>query len=451
MKSTGRLTDKGIRVAARFNLDGKPAPIVSGSLIPFHGTPCYVSGESEAEGMPATIQSQVYTDITYDKSLYPNIFIENTGVQLPPEIDWMQEWNEGLDTEEILTKIVEGDSKLNFKGIRDFGYDHPIILIKGAAESGARNLKVFEVQDDRAQMKEDELRAAAQFVADVSRGQNVVIQAAVFTNPELWASPELMEKFVERQVLEWNTPVNRDTYPRSQIYGSMRIVASSSHPDKKYDTAFPISLMSLQVATNVGRGGTLETLLEEYIQPQFRKQIMNGLHAEGPKVMNAMNQYMESYGPEWEKCTGKTIGEDLRGVSYGWANYLMSDYVISPVFEKRGRLVDIEPLFDDNGRRIGSKPILQDEEGRFEGKIVDWQFIHLEPNVGIGLWDRYNLREQANEIERNQKTGSKFDWSNIGQSDRIVLKNYVLSGEEYLKANFGKDGIDRKSVNKAAE
>jgi hypothetical protein len=34
----------------------------------------------------------------------------------------------------------------------------------------------------------------------------------------------------------------RQTYPRSQIYGSMRIVASSSpHPRKNYDTAFPPS------------------------------------------------------------------------------------------------------------------------------------------------------------------------------------------------------------------
>ncbi len=447
----GRLTDKGIRIAARFTHKGQPAPVVAGALIPFHGHPVYISGQSEEEGMPATIQSLVYTDITYDKSLYPQIFTEDSDVALPPEIDWLNEWNQELKLEELLEKIVEGYPKHKFSGLRAFAKDHPIILIKGAAESGARNLKVFEVQDERTRIKEDELLAAARFVSDVSRGQNVVIQAAVFTNPELWASPELMENFVDRQVLEWNTPVNRDAYPRSQIYGTMRIVASSSHPKKKYDTAFPISLMSLQVATNVGRGGTLEPLRPEFVHEKHRKQIIDGLHAEAPKVMKAMNAFVERYGSTWEKNTGLKIGDDLRGVSYGWANYLMCDYVILPIFERNGRLVDILPEYDEKGRRIGSIPILQDEKGRFEGNIIDWKFIHLEPNVGIGLWDRYNLREQAFEEKLSHEKGREFDWYNVGRSDRVVMRNFVLSGEDYLKANFGQDGIDRKAVHQAMD
>ncbi|MFB3786846.1 MAG: hypothetical protein ACE15F_10815 [bacterium] len=450
-KAAGRLTPKGIRVAARFVKNGRPSPVAVGGLVPFHGLPIYVNGQSEAEGMPATIQSQVYTDITYDKSLYPRIYTPETGVQLPPEIDWLNEWNEDLDADSILQRIAEGYPEKRFPGLRTFALEHPIILIKGAAESGARNLKVFEVQDDHARVREDGLKETARFVYDVSRGQNVVIQAAVFTNPELWASPELMESFVERQILEWNTPVNRDSYPRSQIYGSMRIVTCSSHPKRKYETAFPISLMSLQVATNVGRGGTLEPLREEHIRKPFRKMILEGLRAEGPKVMEALNRYVKKYGAEWEAHTGKTIGQDLRGVSYGWANYLMCDYVITPVFKRRGRLVDILPVFDENGRRVGSKPILQDETGRFEGEIVDWRFIHLEPNVGIGLWDRYNLREEANERISSQREGRPFDWNRVGQGDRVVLRSYVLGGEEYLKANFGKKGIQRAKIEKAVE
>ena len=447
-KVSGRLTAKGIRIAARFMQNGKPAPVVAGSLIPFHGMPLYVSGESEAEGMPATTQSQVIFDVTYDKSLYPQVYTPETKVCLPPETDWLNEWNTGLSGEQIIEKIKDGWPEKNYRGMREFAKEHPIVLIKGAAESGARNLKVFEVQDDHAQIKEDELLNAAHFVYDVSRGQNVVIQAAIFTNPELWASPELMDSFVDRQILEWNTPVNRDSYPRSQIYGSMRIVACSSSPKKKYDVAFPISLMSLQVATNVGRGGTLEPLCSELIQPKFRKEIMEGLKAEGPKMMNAITKFIETYGPEWEKKTGKKIGEDLRGVSYGWANYLMGDFVITPVYKRYGRLVDIQPLFDDDGRRIGSKPILQDAGGRFDGEITKWKFIHLEPNVGIGLWDRFNLREEVNERICARREGDAFNPDHIGQSDRIILKNFVLAGEEYLKANFGKKGIYKNTVTK---
>ncbi len=447
-RAEGRLTPKGIRIAARFGSADNPKPIVAGVLIPFHGQPVYVSGQSEEQGVPATIQSLIYTDITYDKSLYPAIYTEQTGVHLPPEIDWLNVWNQGLSSDEVLNRIREGYSEKSFRGLREFGYEHPIILIKGAAESGARNLKVFEVQDEFAQIKEDALNDAARFVYDVSRGQNVVIQAAVFTNPELWASPELMESFIDRQILDWNTPVNRDSYPRSQIYGTMRIVVSSSSPDQPYDTAFPISLMSLQVATNVGRGGTLEPLRPEHVQEQFREQIMNGLRAEGPKVMNALNAYVKDHATEWEQQSGQVLREDLRGVSYGWANYLMCDYVIMPVFERRGRLVDILPVFDDNGRRIASKPILQDEEGRFEGRIIDWKFIHLEPNVGIGLWDRYNLREEIYEAKHSTASGKPYNWDNVGQSDRIVLRNFVLSGRDYLKANFP-SGIRRDEVNRA--
>ncbi len=443
-KASGRLTPKGIRVAARFMQAGKPSPVVVSGLMPFHGLPLYVSGQTEAEGLPATTQSRILSDITYDKSIYPAIFTPESGVHLPPEIDWMNEWTQGASAQDALREISEGRD--GFSGLRSFAKEHPIVLIKGAAESGARNLKVFEIQDEYARIKEDALLDAAKFALQVSKSQNVVIQTAIMTSPELWASPELIDRFVDRQVLEWNTPVKREHYPRPQIYGSLRIVASSSNPKRKYDTAFPISLTSLQVATNVGRGGTLETLRPEYIQEKYQKQILDGLRKEGPKVLNAVNEYIKTHGAEWEKKTGLPIGEDLRGVSYGWANYLMCDYLVLPVFKRNGRLVDIEPEYDAEGRRIGSKAVLQDEQGRFEGEIAEWRFIHLEPNVGIGLWDRYNLREEVAEHEAVMRKERKFDWNHIGQSDRVVLTNFALSSAEYLRANFGRKGVKREAV-----
>ncbi|MDP8243483.1 MAG: hypothetical protein P9L94_05320 [Candidatus Hinthialibacter antarcticus] len=450
-KASGRLTPKGIRVAARFAQNGKPSPIAVSGLMPFHGLPLYDSGQTEAEGLPATTQSRILSDITYDKSIYPGIFTPKTGVHLPPEIDWMQDWTQGASSKDALREICEGRPANGFSGLRAFAKEHPIVLIKGAAESGARNLKVFEIQDDYTRIQEDALLDAAKFVLQVSKSQNVVIQTAIMTSPELWASPELIDRFVDRQVLEWNTPVKREHYPRPQIYGSLRIVASSSNPKRKYDTAFPISLISLQVATNVGRGGTLETLRPEFIQERYRKQILDGLHKEGPKALNAVNEYIKQHGAEWEQRTGLKIGEDLRGVSYGWANYLMCDYLVLPVFKRNGRLVDLEPEWDAQGRRIGTKAVLQDERGRFEGEIAEWQFIHLEPNVGIGLWDRYNLREEVQENEAVLRGERKFDWNNIGQSDRVVLTNFALSSAEYLKANFGRSGVQRANITKAFE
>jgi hypothetical protein len=99
--------------------------------------------------------------------------------------------------------------------------------------------------------------------------------------------------------------------------------------------------------------------------------------------------------------------------------------------------VDIEPRFDKSGERLPSAIILEDSEGRFEGEISSWRFIHLEPNVGIGLWDRFSLREEEWERYFAEQQGRQFNWNNIGKDDRIVLRNFALMAEEYVKANFG--------------
>jgi hypothetical protein len=227
--------------------------------------------------------------------------------------------------------------------------------------------------------------------------------------------------------------VERSLYPRSKVYGSLRIIACSSHPDRPYELAFPICLCSLQVATNVGRGGTLDVLLPEYIQEEHRDSIQAGLRAEAPKVMKACARFASKYEARFEKARNRKCGKDLRGVPYSWSPYLMLDYLATPVFERPGRLVDIEPEYGDSGERIGSRVILEGPEGRYEGKIAGWRFIHLEPNVGIGLWDRYNLREEEHERSRAAKIGEAVDWDRIGQSDRTVLRTFVQAGEDYLR------------------
>jgi hypothetical protein len=92
---------------------------------------------------------------------------------------------------------------------------------------------------------------------------------------------------------------------------------------------------------------------------------------------------------------------------------------------------------------VASRIILEDGTGRFEAKIVSWRFVHLEPNVGIGLWDRYNLREQEWEGAMAKREGRSFDWNAVGHDDRIVLRNFAQAGREYLEANFGKNYFAR--------
>jgi len=425
----GTLTSKGIRLAVRFT---RPVPV--GSMIPFHGLPIYESGQTEDIGLPATVQSLIFSDVTYDKSLYPQIYVPSSGVRMPPEMDWKQEYSAGKEEGQIKGLMTKGVPQNGFAGLERFAATHSIVLIKGAAESGARNLKVFDLQDEAGRVQPHRVAEAVDFLYEVSRRQNVVVQAAILTSPEFWAAPELMKRFVERQILEWNQPVLRDRLPRSQVYGSLRIVASSAHPDQPYDIAFPIVLSSLQVATNVGRGGTLEKLLDEFVQEKYRRQIRSGLEREAPKVMKAMARFARRYEKQFQQARGRSVGVDARGVSYAWPPYLMLDYLVTPVFSRPGRLVDIEPVYDGAGERVGSVPVLQDEEGRFQARISSWRFIHLEPNVGIGLWDRFNLREEVIEEQASKREGRPFNWDNVGTSDRVVLRNFVIAGEQYLDA-----------------
>jgi hypothetical protein len=429
LAAAGSLTPKGVRLAVRFS-----RPVVAGSCVPYHGNVLYTSGQLEDAGLPYTVQSLVHSDITYDKNLYPEVY-QDSGVEMPPEIDWLTEYQHGVPREQALNEISEGRN--GYLGLRKFAEQHPIVLIKGSAESGARNLRVFEIGRGAGAWDEAELAAAALFVYERAVKQNMVIQEAARTTPEFWASPQYMDNFVDRQVTEWHAAVIRDRHPRAQIYDSLRIIASSSHPDRPYDLTHLLVMSSLQVATNVGRGGTLEPLMDEFIQPRYRRAIREGLAGQVPLVMQALARYAPRFAESFRGRHGREIGEDLRGVSYGWPAQLMLDYLVTAVFERDGKLVDIEPRFDCRGERLPSAIILEDAQGRFEAKIVGWRLIHLEPNVGIGLWDRFNLREEFWERRRAEQEGREINWDAIGHDDRVAMRNFAIAGQEYLEANFG--------------
>ena len=150
--------------------------------------------------------------------------------------------------------------------------------------------------------------------------------------------------------------------------------------------------------------------------------------------MAAMAQYAPGYEAAFQQQRQRPIGADGRGVSYAWPTYLMLDFLVSPVFDRPGRLVDIEPVYDAQGRRTGSVPVVQNESGRHRADIDSWHFVHLEPNVGIGLWDRFNLREEVIEARAADAEQRPFDWDRVGTSDRVVLRNFVIAGEQYLDA-----------------
>ena len=138
-------------------------------------------------------------------------------------------------------------------------------------------------------------------------------------------------------------------------------------------------------------------------------------------------------GQQFVAEEGREIGQDATGVPYSFPRYMMLDFLVQPIFAEEGQLVDLEPIFDESGKRTGSRFILQQGEKRITGHIKDWRVVLIEPNIGIGLWDRLALRE----IYFNVQATDKPDWSKVGANARVVLRDFASAGEDYLKAIKG--------------
>jgi hypothetical protein len=469
---------KGIRVAASFK-----EPVLIGCCIAHHHHPLEI-GLTEA-GYPATDKSPFLFDLTYNKSLYPVMYAAKSSqdlVLLPPQIDWFKEettlnLNEQLNkynktyqqAEEYIIHLIK-------QRLRPFALEHGILIAKGAAESGARNLNRFDIRnlsgvaDNNSHndlLDESVLTEAAKFIYQVSKGQNVTIQRAIVSTPLSWMSGFAVQKFLERQIVEHSVSVNIDRYPKDFIYGTLRVIYSSPVPDlsdlsnpNNWQASHLISLSSLQMATNVGRQGTLEILSPEMIHAKFRDRFIEKLNEAGKKAMSMTSQFGPTYWNEEinlrgsgynNKSNNVDSGEqkilpfkqrkpnlpekDASGTPYWWPRYLMLDLIAEALFiDKDGKeiagahIIDITTSQTNDGGDQ-SVYLVRDKNGRVcEGKIYDFLFWLLEPNVGIGLWPNYWKREFVRCQEQQVD-----DYTQVGVSDRIVLSNFLKAGNEFLK------------------
>ncbi|NKB70794.1 MAG: hypothetical protein GKR89_27300 [Candidatus Latescibacteria bacterium] len=437
--AAAQVPHKGVRVAAAFN-----RPLLGALVYPFHGDPRYTAGLYEDCGLPYTVQSLFHTWTTYDKAKYPDIFAPETGVDMPAEIDWLASYTAGVDEAQIKRWISEGHPDKGFPGLRAFSQDYRIVMVKDAAESGGRNAGAFLLRRQDGQVDEEQLEDAVDFIYQISLQHNVSIQEVILASPEYWASEEFMQSFVERQIVDWGSPVERQRRPRTQLYGSHRIILSTADPEsddwqQKWNISHWITLNSKQLITNVGRGGTLEQFLPEYIRAEHRQAIVDKLAASGRRVLEALAAYEDKRGALYEKESGRAVGADLMGVSYGNPRYMMLDFLIAPVFAQPGGLVDIRPVFDAAGQRLGGEFLQRQGDSYFAGEIADWRVVMIEPNIGVGLWDRLALREEYHEQARASAAGEAEDLDRIGRNARIILSDLTRAGETYLAA-LGKGG-----------
>jgi hypothetical protein len=421
---TAGVGPKGIRIAARFT-----TPVTCAVVFPFHRHPKYNSGLLEELGLPYSSQSRFHTWTTYDKAKYPAIFTPETGVEIPGEMDWLCADTRALGEEETRRILEHGDPARGFPGFRAFAERFPLVMVKDAAESGGRGQKAFPLRGADGALDETVLREAIDFTYLISLKQNVAVQEVIIASPEYWATEEFLQSFVDRQVQEWGAAVNRTRRPRTNIYGSQRLILSSADPAAGWHVSHPITLNSRQLITNVGRGGTLDIMRPECIRPEFRDQLLRRLHEAGERAMRALARYGETAAERYRAETGREIGTDATGLSYAVPRYMMLDYLVQPVFAEDGTLIDLEPVYDADGQRTGSAFVLQQGDRRITGTVKDWRVVLIEPNIGIGLWDRVALREEI-----YAHTAHGIDWTRVGVNARIVLGDFARTGWQYLQA-----------------
>ncbi len=431
---------KGVRIAARFS-----EPVTAAVVLPMHGSEVYDGGHLERLGLPFSIQSRYHTWTTYDKAKYADIFTPDTGVTFPDEIDWLHEWTTDSDEPTVLEHIKRGRPDSSFEGLISFARQHRIVMVKDAAESGGRRQKAFEIGAPDGTPIDQAVDDAAEFLYQISLHHNVAVQEVIVSSPEAWATEGFLERFTDRQITDWSRPIVRDRQPLTPLFGSFRIILSTDRPqaedrERHWHVSHKITLNSTQLITNIGRGGTLEILRPSDIRPEFRSSIIDALEDAGRKTMEAMSAYENQTASEYEEETGDAIGCDLTGVSYGVPRYLMLDFLLRPVFDRPGELVEIAPDLDESETRVGSLFMLHDGSCTFEGKIVDWQVILIEPNIGVGLWDRVAIREEERERERAAAAGEPMNWDRVGENARIVLRDLTRAGTEYMTALRDKSG-----------
>ena len=426
---------KGIRLAARFT-----RPLRAAVVYPFHGDPRYHEGRLEDCGLPYSVQSLFHTWTTYDKAKYPDIFDAASGVDVPHEIDWLAADTRRSRSEAAVRKWIEnGLEGSGYPGLREFARRHRLVMIKDAAESGGRNARAFVLRRlASTSIDEGELRRAVDFVYQISLRHNAAIQEVILSSPEAWATDAFIDSFVRRQVIEWGAAVERRRRPRSPIYGSHRVIVSSADPaadlplEQRWHLSHWITLNSKQLITNVGRGGSLERFLPEIVRPSCRQALFDGLAAAARRVMEALAAYEERGAGAYRRDTGRAVGRDLSGLSYGTPRYMMLDFLVTPRFAEAGDLVEVN-------REAGVEPVfvLQHGDRRFPGTLDGWRVVLIEPNIGVGLWDRVALREEARERAASEADGRPFERDRVGENARIVLRDLSRGGEDYLRALGG--------------
>ncbi|MFH1753106.1 MAG: hypothetical protein ABH875_02890, partial [Candidatus Omnitrophota bacterium] len=454
---------KGIFCAIKFT-----SPVPMDVPLPLHGHPLFVNGDLEEAGYPHTINgARIFSDAAYSKDVGPLAHDPKKGgwVLMPPEIDWQKEWTfqEGkkaggkrVTAKDIKGWIRNGKPGTTYVGLEEFFKRHPKVkeievevVPKAARQSGGRQATTFSSND---------IDKAVDWIYEQSKSDSFAIQLYIHVPPSVVLTPEATQKQQDR-LIQKGLAVSLDRRPNTFLTLFARAKAVSSDPGQDHKIYHHLFGVSVDKIGNVGRGGTVEEMLSQYVDSKLRNVIYDRIEEHVRLSLKEFRAFLEGdYMDTYVSERGSRPGRTITGNPYTWIPYVMCDFIIRPIFRRldtgdpikdgEAELVDVETLFDSTGKKpIGVKIIMQNSKGeQFEVEPFDVDIFEIEKNAGTGLTYHFKQTELMREIDRiAQERGisrqeverSDLDVESYGRQLRIMLYEFAKMGRADRKERLG--------------
>jgi len=399
---------EGILTLVRFS-----KPVLACSVMPHFTHQLFMSGRLEEAGVPLS-WTHAMEEATYDKTNLPQM-LAGTDIGHAAEIDWRMAWTqEAPSAEEAKQAIREGDAERGFEGLVEFSRTHRIIIAKSAAQSGGRGSEIFEIRDRSGTIIEENLARAVDFIYAASRIDNIAICDFIESVPRDLCSHEFLQE-IQRRFAGIGKAVALEREPQTPLFWYFRTFVAQGLPGTEPDVTGRLVVFSTEGIANVGRGGVLSVFLPDHIKGEWREKAWQMLEKGAQEFMAAIEAYTPQYITQKmeeeiavaqqhnatpdeiaqirEKWT-KMLSHDAAGISTARPLFLMLDWMIKPVYND-------------------------------QGKIVDLQLVMIEPNIGAGLWAPYEKGLAAD------RKGEHVRPIFRAMAERGRMYRAAISGEEY--------------------
>ena len=382
-KEYEKIGEEGRLVFIRFR-----KPILACAVFPHFTHPWFLDQTLEKLGIPLN-QSRIIDRLTYKKTELPYM-IEYYNRLVPPRdrIPFVDQVNILRDS----IRELPPEERRGFveRVLIDFSRRHPKVIIKTSTESGGRgtitallrkpdgSLNREDLIDEFGEVAFHSFDYAVDFILkEILPRDDAVVQEFIESRPRDILTEEAL-KIIEQRfkslgiTIGDTTPLywNFRNYVTQLPYGEPKIVGW-------------IMLVHVKTIANYGRGGQLFLFERNMLKPEYHY-----IFDEMERISKATMKILELYAPIFARKERIAIRSSLAGYPYTIPMTNLSDLML-------------KPLYDESGR------------------IVKWQVVPIEENIGMGLFYQYER-----ELEKRNRAGESVD---------PILINLAIVGEKYLR------------------